>query len=457
MKDNHRRLSPRAVELLERYEEDPGLAAPYRLAEQGLPDWVVQYPYVQQPWPTFVSGDKLEELRTAVVELTRLVKSVPERIFGSDPAKVAEYYGFNPAVVMFMLGEPTGIEPAMCRGDFVDTERGLRCLEMNLDSLLGGWQLRFLRESMLRPPAIAELAGTDPPARYVDPVIELFDHVASRVLADPKLGDGGEVDLAFLVPEEAPVAYLQGAFGYLAEEYERFRRRHDPPFEGRLVMARTGDLSLEGGEIHLDGRRLHALVDYQKPALDRNLFRSFKAGRVHHYNGPMSLILRDKRNLALLSEHAEDRELFDDRERALLRAHVPWTREVRERVTDFEHRSVDLVVLAMDHQEEMVLKPIQGMGGESIHFGLAHSREIWEDMVRQAIRDGGWLIQELEHAVPYWYPHEGEVVPHDVVWGVFAFGSRYAGGFLRMMPAAAEGNVINAAQGASEGLILEIE
>src|ERR1700730_16503731 len=47
-----------------------------------------------QSWPTFIGAEKLAEIHRATISLTQLVKSIPERIFGNDPRRIAAYYGF---------------------------------------------------------------------------------------------------------------------------------------------------------------------------------------------------------------------------------------------------------------------------------------------------------------------------------------------------------------------------
>jgi hypothetical protein len=43
------------------------------------------------------------------------------------------------------------------------------------------------------------------------------------------------------------------------------------------------------------------------------------------------------------------------------------------------------------------------------------------------------------------------------VFGFFIFASRFAGGFARMIPFAENKGVINAALGAEEGIVIEVE
>jgi hypothetical protein len=84
--------------------------------------------------------------------------------------------------------------------------------------------------------------------------------------------------------------------------------------------------------------------------------------------------------------------------------------------------------------------------------------DAWEARVREAVEEGGWIVQERVESKPYFYPPQpgAAPVPHSVIWGLFCTGSRYGGGFLRMLPEGAGEGIVNSVRGASEGAILEI-
>jgi hypothetical protein len=74
---------------------------------------------------------------------------------------------------------------------------------------------------------------------------------------------------------------------------------------------------------------------------------------------------------------------------------------------------------------------------------------------------GDWVVQERIESVPLVYQDGAEgQAEHDVVWGLFAWGAPgFAGGYLRMLPRRPDGGmrVVNATQGASKGLIFEVD
>ena len=57
--------------------------------------------------------------------------------------------------------------------------------------------------------------------------------------------------------------------------------------------------------------------------------------------------------------------------------HVPWTRVVAERSTEFDGKKIDLLPWIADNREQLVLKPNDDYGGRGIVLGWTVSAEKW--------------------------------------------------------------------------------
>src|SRR6185295_8393790 len=88
-------------------------------------------------WPTFVGPEFRDEMARVTEGLSRLLRLVPERIFDNDPERIAAFYRIEPYVVRLVL-TPEDLALAIARADMILTEDGLRCLEYNFGSNLGG-------------------------------------------------------------------------------------------------------------------------------------------------------------------------------------------------------------------------------------------------------------------------------------------------------------------------------
>jgi hypothetical protein len=211
--------------------------------------------------------------------------------------------------------------------------------------------------------------------------------------------------------------------------------------------------SQQGGRVR---RRIHAAVEVHHEGTAAQAFRCFRAGNLNLYNAAARTLLTDKRNLALLSEHAAGGS-FTPEERELIERHVPWTRRLaREESAWRTGERVWLPELALGQRAELVLKAAREGKGQGVHVGAFTPEAEWRARVEQALEQGSWVLQERLESLPFLHQTgERGSAPHEVVWGLFVFGSRYAGGFLSLRPKGETG-VVNVHQGASEGVIFEV-
>ncbi len=410
-----------------------------------------------QPWPLFVDKGALSEAERASVGLDRLVKSVPERFFGNDPARIAAFYGSaTPHFAETVLAEPNGIHGALTRGDFLDGAEGLQCLEINSGGFVGGWQLQALERLYLEHPVIARfLAEEGLRASHRNTIRLMLRHIVRDTLR-AGVWKGGPLHLAVIIHPHRPIQVAIHSSELYNREYRAALAEVRPGLEGELFLCGYADLADGPEGLSFRGQRVHAILEQHDGQLDARGFRCFKAGTVNLYSGPITQLLSDKRNLALLSESATSAD-FSAAERDLLARHLPWTRLVLDRDTTWRGRRCRLPELLADSREQFVLKKATSLGGQDVHLGKSASPERWEALLRQALADPGWIAQELVEPRPYdFLSPGGQVVHYDVVWGLFSFGTTFGGAFLRLQPSD-RGGIVNTAGGAEVTLLLEVE
>jgi hypothetical protein len=446
----HRSLSPQAAELLDLAERHPERRSRLDLKTLGLPDRLVKWIGRFQSWPTFLAPPKLTELQLATLAVPQLLKTIPERIFDNDVHHIARFFGESEEVVRLLFEVPRGIASALVRCDFLHTAAGFKCIEPNVSARIGGWEHVFIAEKVLQQPWVQDLLarhGTS--AWYRNPFRILFDHVAASAVA-PALRRDGELNTAFLMSVEIWPALEQVLAGF----YAAALAESTPRLTGKVVFIPRDLLREAGGHLFAGATRIDVMIDLEYPP-DPLVVRSFRAGHVDLYNSPAANLLGDKRTLALLSEN-ESSERFSVEERAAIRAYIPWTRIVRPGPADLAGERISLPELLSARREHLVLKHAYIHSGEAVHIGRETSHERWEELARRALQEGHWLVQERLESLPYWYQSgDQDMAPHEVVWGTFAVGDRYGGGFLRMARKG-EAGVVNTALGASDGLILEV-
>ncbi len=88
--------------------------------------------------------------------------------------------------------------------------------------------------------------------------------------------------------------------------------------------------------------------------------------------------------------------LLSASEQEVVRAHVPWTRLVKDGFTERQGRRAGLLDIAREDREQLVLKPNDEYGGTGVLLGWETDEGRWEAGLNRALSDppGAWVIQE---------------------------------------------------------------
>jgi uncharacterized circularly permuted ATP-grasp superfamily protein len=132
---------------------------------------------------------------------------------------------------------------------------------------------------------------------------------------------------------------------------------------------------------------LPIMMDY--PAL----LNAYRAHAVCMVNSFRSKLIHKKAIFAVLTD-ARRGALFSQDELAAIRAHVPWTRVVREGETDYFGRGVDLLEFVSTNRDKLVLKPNDDYGGHGITIGWSTNETLWHEALQNALEVGDYCVQE---------------------------------------------------------------
>ncbi len=452
---SHANLSRLALELLHLSHRDRRLAERLRVESTILEEFIRLYAYPVHSIPTLLDAEAQRRIEGATIGVMDLLKKIPERVFDNDPSRIASFYGIESDFLAGLLLEPpNGLAGSLARCDFMESERGFYCVEANSTAYLGGWQVRFFAEALLESDEFrAFLEEHEVTLEWIDPLAAVFEHVIAEA-TELGLASDGELNLAFCVNPETPEEAQPAS--YFSRVYARVLEASSTGLGGQVFFRPyPHGIEARDNRLWIGDRRVHALLEYTEWPTPQSVYRCFKAGYAALYNGPVAHLLGDKRNLDLLSRH---RDRFDAEDRELIDRHVPWSREVADGVTEYRGERCDLVELLLSRREKMVIKPSGGARGEGVHVGRFTSPERWERVVRRgAARGPSLLAQEYIRSRPYgFHGTDGELTVYDLAWGLFAFGRRFGGGFLRMQPRDSGDGVINSHRGAEEGFFFQI-
>jgi len=420
-------------------------------------------PTYLQPWPTFIDQRMKRRLEEAAVNVFNLIKSIPGRFFGCDAEMISKYFEVPESTIRKQLA---GVVDGQCpmnllgRGDFIYSPSGLKCLEFNATSTLGGWETVFLEPVYLNIPVISKFFSEHDIKTCNR---NLFSILFERILdaAVPRFCSGNfdnEINVAIVTP-----GYKEGlddtreAEEYLNRLYRKTLSIKGGNMRGDLLFCGFSHLDTVDDYIFYKGKTIHVLIERHLGDVPGDIMGVFSAGNILLYNGPISRLLSNKLCLALLSEN-EDSDVFSKEERETIKNYIPWTRKIVPGYTSFKGEWKKLEDIIFSERENLVIKPAEGLGGEDVYIGCNTSAAIWKEMVKIASVRKKWLVQEYVESFSYLY-QAGEVgcAEHNAVWGIYVFDSQYAGTFLRILLVKNSTDVINSRRGAEETPVFEVE
>jgi Circularly permuted ATP-grasp type 2 len=213
------------------------------------------------------------------------------------------------------------------------------------------------------------------------------------------------------------------------------------------------ELSFEGGVLRAGGQPIdlvyrRVLINDLIARADEcdALLKAYERGAVCVANTLRCKLAHKKAFFAVLTDPAFA-GLQDAADRAIVRAHVPWTRLVADADTERGGRNEGLLALAVRDRDRLVLKPNDEYGGTGVMLGWEASESAWDTALNQALSDppGTWVIQERIPVRREVFPHfdnKGRVVMRDMLVDLAPYLFRgKLGGYLTRLSTTGLANV----------------
>jgi uncharacterized circularly permuted ATP-grasp superfamily protein len=219
-------------------------------------------------------------------------------------------------------------------------------------------------------------------------------------------------------------------------------------FEAAGVPAVTSDprdLSFEGGGLRAAGRPIDLVYRrvllndiVARPDACAALVEAYRSRAVCVANTFRCKLPHKKAFFAVLTDPAHA-ALFSDAERAVIGAHVPWTRLLADAPAARAGRRAPLLEIARREREQLVLKPNDEYGGKGVVLGWEATGAEWEQALNAALADppGTWIVQERIPVRRELFPQfdaDGRVTLRDMLVDVapYLFRGRMAGYLTRL-------------------------
>jgi hypothetical protein len=334
--------------------------------------------------PQLVPRADFEELRTSGARLLRLAERVARQVFDGDAARLCEFLGTPAAEAAWATLDPGPPDVVLSRADAFLTPGGPRFVEINSDAPAGfGYGDRMA--GLVRELPVFRAFARELPVSYEPSQEGLVRAVAAQWRA---AGGAGRPRIAIVdwkdVKTRADQELLREAFA--ARGFSCLLA--DP----RELVVRRGRLHAEGGAVDVVYRRA-VLSELVGRAAEVQAFLGAYRRRLCPFVSSFRCRLsEDKAFFAVLTDEAFAPLLSPD-ERAFVSRVLPWTRRVAERHTLKDGSQVDLVPFALEHRDELVLKPAHDYGGRSVVLGWETGASEWHAALRAAL-DSPWVLQE---------------------------------------------------------------
>jgi hypothetical protein len=327
----------------------------------------------------------------------------------------------------------------------IDREKGAFSVTSRLDSFLGPDGAPRFIESNSDPllPVVAEVdlafaslpIAQDFAKRFPFRSLRLYDLALDALhINHREQGKAGLPTIAMIRSQTAAIS--QGGF-YRWLAYAAARGCTVLLAKPEEFEYKDHRLSVDG--IVVDSLALSTVWDYilNPPDSMKPVLQAIRDGAVRVLNGLSRALLSSYKNTFEMLSDYRYHALFDREVSMALLEHIPWTRVVRDRTTQYRGKNIDLLPFIADHQEEFVLKPGGGRGGVGVVLGWNCTPEVWKATLRRA-QAQSYVVQERVMSldiVPFHFLDGDTVCIRELsvdfnpfVWN----GSRAEGCFVRL-------------------------
>jgi uncharacterized circularly permuted ATP-grasp superfamily protein len=357
--------------------------------------------------PTFLT----ESLYTDVQDTVYLIRQAILKIAGTffnDEYVLKEELGMEDWEIE-LAAIPTNIIrlAATARMDSFMTAHSFKFVEVNGEVPAG---IAYIHElaRIYRELPVFQAFSQKYPVRFVSPLEHTF---AGLLAIYHEQFDGPEQKPSFAIVDHLDVptihefrliqAYLE-RLGYPCEI-------SDP----RALECRDGWIYANGRKIDILYRRLlmnefYEIKDDCKPYLE-----GYLAQKTCFLNSFRTKLVHKKALFTFLTDEQYSRVLTVPQLEAI-RAHIPWTRRLKEQKTSFRGLKIDLGEFARSNRKYFIIKPNDEYGGAGVTLGFAVSQAEWEAAIERGLA-GNFVVQECVdiHREPFLIQSNGswDLVP----------------------------------------------
>lgn len=449
---NHRRLCAESERFV--------LAMTGRDAQEGdlvfdkvaLPELVRNYQYEVNPWPVFVGGETLASFKRAAVSLPGLLRKVFDPDRSEFFRRVVDYYDLSSSQIERLVSVDVQSH-LVTRSDSVLTADGIKTVEVNLGSKVGGWQTQLFDRAYRQLPGLGNGLRQCGDFRSHDTLETYLRYLIGSCHALPSFR-AETVELLFVVDRltrDLMVAVVRHLEAIATRLGVRVRFHIDEGVDG--IAETRGALTYRGIELH----GLLVTQTAQPSRIPWCVFEAYCEGRLVWPDNPVCDALNEKKLFESFFQ-AQPPASLDARDLELARSILPICIPLSQKTVMHGERELPIREYLERRQHDFVIKSSYSAQGRDVHVGRYTGREEWRDLLRAAIGSDKWTAQQYCESLEFlaYDKVRGGYATHRFVFGLFSFSESYGGSWVRMSEEGpASTGVINSARGAQEAIVYE--
>ncbi|HND77471.1 MAG TPA: circularly permuted type 2 ATP-grasp protein, partial [bacterium] len=167
------------------------------------------------------------------------------------------------------------------------------------------------------------------------------------------------------------------------------------------IIVDPRDLTYEKGrlmagkkEIDLVYKRILTNDCVEKPEETKALVQAYRDQNVCMIN-PFRAKLVHKKSMFAVLTHEKNQKLFNGEELSVVLKHIPWTRMLRDEITYFNGKQIDLLDYVSTYKNNFVIKPNDEYGGKGVCLGMEATDQQWSAVLHEAKNGEHYVVQEL--------------------------------------------------------------
>jgi hypothetical protein len=161
----------------------------------------------------------------------------------------------------------------------------------------------------------------------------------------------------------------------------------------RSLECREGWIYANGKKIDILYRRLLTNEFWEIKDEAQALLEGYKYQKTCFLNSFRSKLVHKKAIFSLLTDPKYTRVLNNLQLQAI-REHIPWTRRLGFKQTNYKGKMVDLLELTRANKDQFVIKPNDEYGGKGVFLGMDVDQSTWDKAIETGIKEG-FIVQEI--------------------------------------------------------------